>query len=238
MSRPSDGGQSSRTKSYSSWMDSRALRSRFSRENWLTSSISAPARSIVEGMADRPGHLRGLDRLADLRTRHDHVVRGGDPGRVVDAQSRGGVSLRVEVHHQDRPGPGSPGPPPGSRRSLSSPPRPSGWRWRSSLRGPMIDGSPPARARNRAPARPPTTPPSGPGRADRSRLGHPERDRSPQGAGARKHGMAGKLDHEPNCMITRDPDAGKRSDSQMLDPNSEVREGSRGRLSRKERPAK
>ena len=55
MSRPREGGQSSRTKSYSSCIDSRALRSRFSRENWLTSSISAPARSIVDGMAESPG---------------------------------------------------------------------------------------------------------------------------------------------------------------------------------------
>ena len=52
VNRPSDGGQSRRTKSYRpSLIGSNAFFSLLSRENWLTSSISAPARSIVEGTA-------------------------------------------------------------------------------------------------------------------------------------------------------------------------------------------
>jgi hypothetical protein len=53
--RPNEGGQSRKMKSYEpSRTGSSARLSRPSRENWLTSSISAPARSIVDVIASRP----------------------------------------------------------------------------------------------------------------------------------------------------------------------------------------
>ena len=53
MMRPSEGGQSMRTKSKSSMTDSMARLSLSSRLNAGTSSISAPARSMVAGATKR-----------------------------------------------------------------------------------------------------------------------------------------------------------------------------------------
>lgn len=64
VSRPSDGGQSMKTQSksrLSRW--AKAVRNRFSRATMLTSSISAPARSIVAGMQNSRS-LCGLCRRA------------------------------------------------------------------------------------------------------------------------------------------------------------------------------
>ena len=102
VSSPSDGGQSRRTKSYRpSLTGSSARFRRVSRENWLTSSISAPARSIVEGTAWRPSTGCLHDGVLDRSLRDDDVVDGDLASLVPDAHAGGRVALGVEVDDED-----------------------------------------------------------------------------------------------------------------------------------------
>ena len=75
---------------------------RDSRATSETSSISAPARSIVAGCAEEAGH--GRARLHDVeqwRPVDQHVVDRGHLGVVVDAEGGAGIALRVEIDDED-----------------------------------------------------------------------------------------------------------------------------------------
>ena len=72
-----------------------------SRENAGTSSISAPARSMVAGTDEEVLHARRLDAIVERRVVHDHVVDRALDVAVADPEPGGRVALRVEVDHQD-----------------------------------------------------------------------------------------------------------------------------------------
>ena len=97
VSRPSDGGQSIIRKSYSSRAAWSARRSFSSREKAGTSSISAPARSMVAGTTKRLLHRGRLDTVLDRRVVHDDVVDRALDVAVADPEPGCGVALRVEV---------------------------------------------------------------------------------------------------------------------------------------------
>ena len=98
---PSDGGQSIRTKSKSSVTDSSARRSLSSRLKLGTSSISAPARSMVAGATNRFFMLVGS--MASSSGASRIITSYIDVSKVsgVDSESRGGVPLGVQVDHED-----------------------------------------------------------------------------------------------------------------------------------------
>ena len=80
-----------------------ALCSRLSRATTLTSSISAPARSMVAGHDEQVVDVgaRWSPRRRAAAPSTSSVVGRRDAAVVLDAQRRGGVALRVEVDDQD-----------------------------------------------------------------------------------------------------------------------------------------
>ena len=102
-----------------------------SREKAGTSSISAPARSMVAGHDEEVLHARRLDAVVERRVVHDHVVDRALDVAVADPEPGRRVALRVEVDHQHPVADLGERGARGSRRSWSCRRRPSGWRSRS-----------------------------------------------------------------------------------------------------------
>ena len=74
---------------------------RVSRATSETSSISAPARSMVAGAHHRPGMSgHSCDHVGHRRALDEHVVDARHLGVVVDAERGAGVALRVDVDDQ------------------------------------------------------------------------------------------------------------------------------------------
>ena len=100
VSRPSDGGQSINTKSKRAATGANACRKRVSRDSADTSSISAPARSIVAGNSDSVSSSVGTIAASAATSVQQHVVGIVPHLRFVDAEPGRRVALRVRVDDQ------------------------------------------------------------------------------------------------------------------------------------------